>query len=215
MRARTVFALVSVACMGACDRSHVPIHAAGAKERPSTPSLQRSAEPTRHAPPASASTAAPAPADSVGRAPAVEGTADACADPGVRRVIAEQLLLDEEFRGYICEEDSCTSQEFLENLRFRDVVVLREAPRTLGCIVGPLHEAMTRIYGVFVLNGQTPNLALIYQGIDISVDPGFKKPGFKDLVGTERLGPGTWVTHRYVWRHRGYVLESTTEAVDP
>ncbi len=216
MRVTPVLALVAVAWMGACDRSHVPIDTAGAKERASTPPLQPSAEPTSHAPSASASTAVPAPAASAGSASTPGGGAgDACVDSSVRRAIAEELILDEEFRGYICEAEPCAAQEFLENLRFRDVVVLRDAPRTLGCIVGPLHEAMTRIYGVFALNGQAPSLVLTYRGIDISVDPAFKKPGFKDLVGTERLGPGTWVTHRYVWHHGGYVLESTTEAVDP
>jgi hypothetical protein len=216
MRVPSVLALVAVAWMGACNRSHVPIDAAGAKERASTPSLQLSAQPTRHAPSPTADTAMPTPANAAAHASPPEGGAsDACADSGVRRAIAEELIVDEEFRGYICEEEPCTAQEFLENLRFRDVVVLRDAPRTLGCIVGPLHEAMTRIYGVFVLNGQAPNLVLTYQGIDISVDPAFTRPGFKDLFGTERLGPGTWVTHRYVWHPRGYVLERTTEAVVP
>jgi len=127
--------------------------------------------------------------------------------------MARELFRDEEFRGYICEEAPCNAQDFLAGLTFREVV-LRAAPRTSGCIAGPLHEALTRLYGVFVLSQGAPVLALRYQGIDISVDPGSKKPGFQDLVGTERLGPGTWVTHHYVWSGGGYALERTTEETD-
>jgi hypothetical protein len=101
-------------------------------------------------------------------------------------------------------------QKFLQGLTFSEVV-LRDSPRTSGCIVGPLHDAMTRIYGVFVLNEPTPDLALIYMGLDISVDPASRSTGFKDLVGSERVGPTTWATHHYVWSYQGYALESTTE----
>jgi hypothetical protein len=128
--------------------------------------------------------------------------------------MAQELFVERDFHDYICEEQPCTAQEFLAGLTF-DEVVLRDGPRTLGCIVGPLHPALTGIYAVFVLAEEAPSLALIYMGIDISVDPAFKKPGFKDLLGTERLDPLTWVTHRYVWSYHGYALESTTKDVEP
>ena len=213
MRDQALVVLIVIACTAACDTTRVPRSAASEKQRASQPTGQHSAARKSNAPVASAVTVPPASANSGSRAPTSnDGAASGCAAPDVRRAMTEQLLLDEEFRGYICEEEPCTAQDFLERSRFTEVV-LRDAPHALGCIVGPLHEAMTRIYGVFVLNGQTPNLSLVFQGIDISVDPAFRKPGFKDLVGTERVGPGTWVTHRYVWHHRAYVLESTTEAV--
>jgi hypothetical protein len=131
----------------------------------------------------------------------------------MRQAIAQQLFVDKEFLGYICEEGPCSAEEFLQRLTFTEVV-LRDEPRTLGCIVGALHEAMTRIYGVFVLDGQSPSLALSYTGIDISVDRASKKPGFKDLIGEEKVDSQTFVTHRYTWLNRGYALESTTKAVD-
>ncbi|HYQ14298.1 MAG TPA: hypothetical protein VEQ58_01020 [Polyangiaceae bacterium] len=164
--------------------------------------------------PPSASATAPAPASSASSAPKTSGeAANGCEAPAMRRAMAQQLYRDDEFRGYICEEQACGAEKFLAGLTF-DEVVLREAPRAAGCIVGPVHEAMTRIYGVFVLNDGAPSLALTYEGIDISIDRAFKKPGFKDLVGTERTGAGTWVTHHYVWSQRGYALERTTEDVD-
>lgn len=130
----------------------------------------------------------------------------------MQRSLAAQLTIDPEFHDYICEGPTCSEDEFFDGLTFTDVV-LRDVPRTLGCIVGPANPALTRIYGVFVLDQPTPNLALIYLGIDIWVDPAAKKPGFKDLLGSERLGPGTWVTHRFVWSVAGYALESTTTEV--
>jgi hypothetical protein len=136
-----------------------------------------------------------------------------CDVPEVERTLAQQLFDEQEFHDYICEGQPCTLEEFDQRLTIEQVV-LRDEPRTLGCIVGPLHPALTRIYGVFLLDQPTPSLALVFVGIDISVDPAFQKPGFKDLVGSERLSPDTWVTHRYVWRQPGYELESTTPAVD-
>jgi hypothetical protein len=187
MRASSILAFVAVAWIPACDMSNVP---------------RTSAAPS----------VASAPLDS--NSPRTDGgVASGCEAPETRGAIAHKLFLDETFLGYICEETACSEREFSERLVVSEVV-LRDTPRTFGCIVGPLHEAMTRIYGVFVLNGPMPSLALIYTGIDIAVDPAFKKPGFKDLVGSERLDPGTWVTHRYVWHHQGYALESTTKAVD-
>lgn len=134
----------------------------------------------------------------------------ACDLSGARDAIAQQLFLDEDFHYYICGEEPCTGQEFSAGLTFREVV-LRDSPRTFGCIVGPLNEAMTRIYAVFVLGEVAPRLALIYTGIDISVDPASRSTGFKDLVGSEKLGAARWATHHYVWRHGGYALESTAE----
>jgi hypothetical protein len=136
-----------------------------------------------------------------------------CDAEKVERSLAQQLFDDSEFRDYICEGQACTLEDFGEELTIKQVV-LRDEPRTNGCIVGPLHPALTRIYGVFMLSQSAPSLELVYLGIDISVDPAFKGPGFKDLIGSERRAPGTWVDHRYVWGDHGYALESTTEAVD-
>ena len=126
--------------------------------------------------------------------------------------MARELFADEDFHQYICEEP-CTVDEFSAGLVFNQVV-LRDAPRTLGCIALPLNQALTRIYGVFVLDENVPNLVLSFYGLDIRVDPSFKKPGFKDLLGSEQLEPGKSVTHRYVWNSRGYELRSTTKAGD-
>jgi hypothetical protein len=184
-----IAALVAVAVTTACGMTDVPRSVASEK--------QHTAAPPAPSPLGSSATASD------------EGAARSCDFPDVRQAIAQQLFSDQDFHLYICEEQPCTTQDFLNGLTFREVV-LRDAPRTLGCIVGPLREALTRIYGVVVLDAPTPHVTLIYLGIDISVDPAFKKQGFKDLVGTERVSPGTWVVHRYVWMKRGYALESTT-----
>jgi hypothetical protein len=181
--------MMATVVIGACATSNEPR---------SVVSEQQHASPPRAV--SGADTAA-----AVSASPAPEG----CGVPDVQQAIAEQLFSDADFHAYICEEQACTRQEFLDGLTFREVV-LRNAPRTLGCIVGPFREALTRIYGVVVLDAPTPHVALIYLGIDISPDPAFEQQGFKDLVGTERVSPETWVVHRYVWMKRGYALESTT-----
>lgn len=204
--------LTAIIVTAGCDLSNLPRGAANGQQHAHRPAMER---PTSlHTSPAEGTTASPAASSNRSTVPAGGDPAHSCAASDVQVAISQQLFVEREFHDYICEEQPCTEAEFLAGLAFDDVV-LRDAPRTFGCIVGPLHPAQTAIYGVFLLQREAPSLVLTYLGIAISVDPAFKKPGFKDLIATERLDPYTWVTHRYVWSNRGYALESTTKDVEP
>jgi hypothetical protein len=102
--------------------------------------------------PTAATPAAPSvlPSRPVASSSAPPSAAAGCEALETRRAIARELFRDDELRGYICEEAPCSAEELRQGLTFTEVV-LRDAPRTAGCIVGPLHEAMTRIYSVFVV----------------------------------------------------------------
>jgi hypothetical protein len=134
-----------------------------------------------------------------------------CELPEVRTQVEQQLYALEDYRAYLCMEAPCTRLQFAEQLSSRERV-LREAPRTIGCIFGPVNEPMTRMYAVMVLRSGVPSLALVFSGSDIDVDASAPEEGFRDLVGVERTAPGTWLTHRYRWFEHEYLLKETTPA---
>lgn len=213
--------LEAFGCRGAPATPSVP-EETRVENAPRQPVAAQSTTPKRFAEPvaapsASSATAPAAPPQPTQRIATGQASGSpalrSCEAPTLRRAIARELFLRQEFREYVCADEPCSLEAFAEGITFRQEV-LREYPRTLGCIVGPLRESMTRIYGVMLLEEQVPKLLLVYLGIYIGVDPNARTSGFKDLVATERTAPDTWLTHRYVWQGGAYVRASTKRARD-
>lgn len=158
-------------------------------------------------PPASQPTSEPHEARAASDAAVEPAPTSVCDASSVREQITQALFADQEFRNYVCEEP-CSEQAFAGEFLLRQSR-LRERPATWGCFAEPKRQATTGLFVVFVVQNGSAHWEMSYTGISIAPKPGHHTRGYVDLEGRERASPATWLTHRFVWNGKGYVLKST------
>jgi hypothetical protein len=129
----------------------------------------------------------------------------------VRGQILQALFGDQEFRQYVCFDEPCSEQTFTQEVVLRQAL-LSEQSAAWGCFAEPKRQATTGLFVVFIVQDGSAHWDMSYSGIYIGAKRGHQTNGYAELVATEREYPATWLTHRFVWNGKGYVLESTKVA---
>jgi len=145
-------------------------------------------------------------------APAEAAPTTVCEASQVREQMLQALFADDEFRNYVCW-DPCNEQTFAQQVSLRQEL-LREQPATWGCFAEPKRQATTGLFVLFLVQNGSVEWHLSYSGIYIGTKRGRPMThGYADLEATERdYSTDTWLTHRFVWNGKGYVVESTKVA---
>jgi len=130
----------------------------------------------------------------------------------VRQQITRALFADEIFRDYVCE-GPCSEQTFAQGFLLRQEL-LSERPATWGCFAEPERQGTTGLFELFLVQNGAAHREMSYSGIHLGTKRGHQTNGYADLEGREREYPATWLTHRFIWDGKGYVLKST-EAASP
>jgi len=121
-----------------------------------------------------------------------------CLRPAVRSAMSAGLYGDKAFRRSVCDDPSCTAQDFDERMSYRQTA-LREEPKLVGCFAEPTERSAKSLTGIFSLADAMPQLLFIYAGMRIDSDPKHHDHGYVELVGTWRQDAGAVLLRHYRW----------------
>jgi hypothetical protein len=132
-----------------------------------------------------------------------------CLRPATRSAMSHVLYGNKTFRRAVCDDPSCSEQDFDEHMSYRQTA-LRDEPALIGCFAEPSERSAKSLTGVFSLADAVPGLFFIYAGMRIEADPKHHDRGYARLIGKRQQSATTTLLQSYRWNGHAYALTSVT-----